>query len=244
MLLARAFGVARIDRRGTDIAERQQVGRFLLPRDLQRLLVFPFGTGYRRTAVNAAVFALRGLLRQRRAEPRPQDQNDDVEGARRLDRILEMCGREHRLVLPSIGFDGEEAAVILRQLVNDECGAQPFIRHVGRRRDENSQTLRHCVSLKIVTEPSHIAEQRAMVARITSLQSLPFCKSIETGFNRHGLGWRGKSGAETDIDRVAIRLLTNTATASVCAMSALGLFAHRGVPTASPAMSAVHRKRK
>ena len=60
-----------------------------------------------------------------------------------LYRILEMCRREHRLVLPPICLDGEEAAVILRQFVDDKRRAQSFIRHVGRRRDKYPEALRH-----------------------------------------------------------------------------------------------------
>ena len=83
------------------------------------------------------------FLRQPRAEPRPQDQHDDVERARRLDGVLEMAGGQHRLVLPPVALDGEEPAVILSELVDDELGAQPFVRDIARRRYENSQALRH-----------------------------------------------------------------------------------------------------
>ena len=54
--------IASVKRRGTEIAERQQVRRFLLLRNLQGFLVFPFSPSYWRTTINAAVFARRGPL--------------------------------------------------------------------------------------------------------------------------------------------------------------------------------------
>src|SRR5206468_9393289 len=115
--------IERIDRGRTGVAERQDVRRATLARRLERLLVFPLRSGDRGAAVQTPVLANRRLLRQRRAEPRPQDQDDDVEGAWRIDRVLEMPGRQHRLVLPPIGLDGEEPAVFLSKLVDDEIGA-------------------------------------------------------------------------------------------------------------------------
>ena len=55
--------VARVNRRGTDVAERQQVRRLLHLCNLERFLVFPFRPRHRHTTVNATIFALRGLLR-------------------------------------------------------------------------------------------------------------------------------------------------------------------------------------
>ena len=77
--------------------------------------------------------------------------------ARRIDRVLEMTGGEHRLMLPPVGFDREKAAVILRQPVDDEIGPQPLIGHIPGRRDEHPQTLRHvCHSLaNFVTNKAH-----------------------------------------------------------------------------------------
>ena len=136
-------GVLRVDRRLAGVAEHHQIGKPPLLRRAQSVLVLPLGSGDRRAAVGAAVLAQRRRLRQRRAEPRPQDEDDHVEGARRFDRILEMSRRQHRLVLPEIRLDREEAAVVLRQLVDDETGAQTLHLNVAGRRDEHSDALGH-----------------------------------------------------------------------------------------------------
>ena len=80
--------IARIDWCRAHIAEGENVGGAAIARGLECFLVFPFGPGHRGTAVDATVFARRGLIGERSAEPRPQDQHDDVERAGRLDGIL------------------------------------------------------------------------------------------------------------------------------------------------------------
>jgi hypothetical protein len=81
-----------------------------------------------------------------RAEPRPKNEDNDVERARRIDGVLKMPGGEHRLVLPTIGFDRGKSAVFLRQTINDEIGAQPLVRHIARRGKKHPQALRHARS--------------------------------------------------------------------------------------------------
>src|SRR5581483_378366 len=50
---------------------------------------------------------------------------------------------EHRLVLPAIRFDGEEPAILVGELVDNQAGAQTLVRNVGWRGYENAQSLRH-----------------------------------------------------------------------------------------------------
>jgi hypothetical protein len=132
-------GVTGVDGRRREIAKGENVGRPPLARRFQRVLVFPFGSGDGSTSVHPAIFAQGRALRQRRAEPRPDDQDDDVASARRVDRILEMTRGEHRLVFPAIGLEREEPVVIGAELVDDELRPQPLLRHVARRGNEELQ---------------------------------------------------------------------------------------------------------
>ena len=125
--------IDRIDRRRAHIPKRQDVrGAARLCRP-QCLLELPLGPGHRHAAVEAAVLAQLGLLGQGRAEPRPQDQNDGVERARRVDRVLERSGREHRLVLPAKNLQEKVPAIFLRKLVDHQVGSQALLRDIARR---------------------------------------------------------------------------------------------------------------
>jgi hypothetical protein len=87
----------------------------------QGFLVLPLGAGHGRAPVDSAVLTHLGAFRQRRTQPRPHDQHDDVKCAGRLDRVLEMPRGDHGLVFPEIGLDPEEARVVLRQAFDGEC---------------------------------------------------------------------------------------------------------------------------
>ena len=144
-----AFGqrlLLRIAQRDLRFAVRaidEKVRRALRAVGGERVLVFPFGAGDRRASVDAAIFAFARIDRQRRAEPRPEDQHHDVALARRLDDVLEMPRGEHRLVFPEIGGDVEEAGEFLLQALHHQGGAPPLGRDVAGRRDEDPQRLGH-----------------------------------------------------------------------------------------------------
>lgn len=125
--------ITRIDRGGAGVAEREQVGRAMRSRTAQRVLILPLGACHRGAAVDAAILAQGRLLGQRRAEPRPQDEDDDIALARRRERVLEMPGRDQRLVLPADHLEAHVPAEFLGKLVDDEPGAQPLVRHVAGR---------------------------------------------------------------------------------------------------------------
>ena len=82
----------------------------------QGLLTFPFDSCDRGAAIDAPVFAHGGALRQGRSQARPDDEDDDIEGAGRLDGILEMAGGQHGLMLRDVRLDGlHRPRIILRQ---------------------------------------------------------------------------------------------------------------------------------
>ena len=121
----------------------EEVRRALVAIGGECVFVFPLRAGHRRPAIEAAIFALARIDRQRRAEARPEDQHHDIGLAGRLDHVLEMPGREHRLVFPEIGRDVEEARKFLFQALYHQRRAPALGRHIARRGDENAQWLRH-----------------------------------------------------------------------------------------------------
>jgi hypothetical protein len=149
--------VERLNGRGADVAKGKDVGCAAFANPLQRFLEFPFGPGHRHPVVQAAVFANSGFLRERGPQPRPEDKNDNVKLAGRIDRVLERARCQHRLVLPAVTIKSVETAVVLRQLVNDKVGAQALVRHITRRGNENPQALRHVrhSPVNLVTNMAH-----------------------------------------------------------------------------------------
>jgi hypothetical protein len=124
--------VERIDGRMADVAIGQNVWGAARACGLERVFVLPFGPGDRHPAVDSPIGADCRLLRQRRAEARPQNQEHDIRSARQLDSILEMPGRQHGLILPAVAVEEEEPTILLRELVDDQGGAQPLGGHIPR----------------------------------------------------------------------------------------------------------------
>jgi hypothetical protein len=85
-------------------------------------LELPLGAGDWNPSVDAAIF-FRG---QRRAEPRPQNQDENIRFTRRQDGVLEMPGRQHRFGFPEVRLDVEETRVVLGELFNDQCRPSPL----------------------------------------------------------------------------------------------------------------------
>ncbi len=131
--------------RGGLLAVGKQVRQSVLLARSQRVLELPLGAGDRSAPVDAAILSHLGALGQRRSQPRPQDQHDDVAFARRHDRVLEVSARQHRLGLPEDRRDVEEPRVVLGHFLDHERGAPPLRIHVGRRGNEDPKTLRHRV---------------------------------------------------------------------------------------------------
>ena len=74
--------------------------------------------------------------------------------------VLKMSGREHRLMLPEIGFDLEESGVIAGQLLDDEMRPEPLFLHIARRRDEDAKPWTHLVDRGVSTEIVPHAQMR------------------------------------------------------------------------------------
>jgi hypothetical protein len=55
---------------------------------------------------------LKGAIARRADDVIVDDQQDNVRGAGRLDRVLEMSGCEHRLMFPEFGFDLEKSPIV------------------------------------------------------------------------------------------------------------------------------------
>ena len=84
--------------------------------------------------------------------------DDERELRRRLDSVLEMPGRQHRLIFPPIRLDREEPSELLLKLVDDERRPQTFIRNVTRRRYEYSEQPRHEI---MALRPGRITAKRS-----------------------------------------------------------------------------------
>src|SRR5688572_2234134 len=142
-ILPPALGIQGSYARVLAAAVDQQVGCADVPGSLQGFLVLPLRSRYRRAPVDAAVFTHYRALRQRRSQPRPDNQHDDVECARGLNRVLEMPRGNHRLVLPEIGLDREEARVVLRQAFDRECRDLARRNDIARRGKKDPQPPDH-----------------------------------------------------------------------------------------------------
>lgn len=117
---------------GDILAVDQEVGDAALAAGTQRVLVLPLGAGDRRAAVEPAILAPAGPLRQRRAEARPHDDDDDVGRRRRDDAVLEMPRGEQRLLLPEHRDQVEEAGEIALQPPEHDRRAAPLVVDVAR----------------------------------------------------------------------------------------------------------------
>ena len=116
-----------------ELAVHQQIGHALAAlAGLDRLLELPLGACHRDAAVKSLIFPQLGARRQRRSQPRPQDQNDDVGGRGGIDDVLEMSRAEHRLVFPKHGRDVEEPGEFALQTADHQGGPATFVADVAR----------------------------------------------------------------------------------------------------------------
>ena len=94
--LAGGVGVAEADGRLGGLAVHQDLGRVALAIRFERVLELPLG------AADLSVRERPGesVAGQRRAEARPQNDDDDVGVVRRSDQVLEVMRSEERLALP------------------------------------------------------------------------------------------------------------------------------------------------
>ena len=81
-ILPLALGIQGLYARVLAAAVDEEIRRSDLPGSFQGFLVLPLGSGHGRAPVHAAVLTHLGAFRQRRTQPRPDDQHDDVECAR------------------------------------------------------------------------------------------------------------------------------------------------------------------
>ena len=154
-ILPLALGIQGLYARVLAAAVDEEIRRSDLPGSFQGFLVLPLGAGHGRAPVDAAVFTHLRAFRQRRTQPRPDDQHDDVECAGRLDRVLEMPRGDHCLVFPEIGLDPEEARIVLRQAFDGECRDLARGNDIARRGKEDPQPPDHgCRPAQLNSMPS------------------------------------------------------------------------------------------
>ena len=76
---------------------------------------------------------------QRRAEPRPQDADDDVGIRRRRNLGLKIRGDPHRLVFPEIGIERDDVGEFGHKTADDAACDLTFLLNVARREIEDAQ---------------------------------------------------------------------------------------------------------
>jgi hypothetical protein len=141
-LLLAALGVLRIHRGRLLAPINEKIRGTALLGSLQGILELPLDAGYGRARVHAAVLADCGTLRQRCSEARPNNQDDHFEGARWLDRVLEMPRSDHRLELPEVWLDVEEPRIVLRQALNRQRSDLPCCFDVPGRGNKDATSTR------------------------------------------------------------------------------------------------------
>ena len=129
----------------TEFSIGEEIGRAPVTIGLQGLLEFPFRAGDRAASVQSAIFARGRAFGQGSAEPGIDDQHHNVRGTRKLDGILKVTRREHRLVFPEICLDPKKSRIVACKLLHDEMRPQPLLLNIARRGDEDAKTLAHLV---------------------------------------------------------------------------------------------------
>jgi hypothetical protein len=118
------------------LAIEQQFGNAALAGPGKRVLELPFRAGNWTSPRDRAAELVLG---QRHAEPRPQEDDNDVSAARRRDvlRVLEVVRGDQRLALPQHRLDTKMIGKLPVQPGDDLLGLEPLRPHIGRRRNEN-----------------------------------------------------------------------------------------------------------